>query len=89
MDALVTGAYDGDTISVDAHIWPNLVWTGSVRVLGIHTPEIQVACEQEKTRAILARGYVRDLLNEKMVRLTHIAPDKYGSRVLADVHTWE
>ena len=88
-DAFVTGAYDGDTIYVDADIWPNLIWTGSVRVLGVDTPEIQGACEQEKTRAILARDYVRNTLNEKTVRLTNVESDKYGSRVLANVHTWD
>ncbi|MCY3988855.1 MAG: excalibur calcium-binding domain-containing protein [Gammaproteobacteria bacterium] len=89
VDAYVTGAYDGDTIYVDADIWPNLIWSGSVRVFGIDTPEIQGACEQERARAILARDYVRALLNEKTVRLSHIMNDKYGTRVLADVHLYD
>ena len=88
-DALVTGAYDGDTIYVEAEVWPRMTWTGSVRVLGADTPEIRGKCEQEKTLAILARDYVRELLADKTVRLTSVGEDKYGGRVLAKVFFWE
>ena len=47
-DALVTGAYDGDTVYVEAAIWPNMTWTGGIRVLGVDTPEIRGRCELEK-----------------------------------------
>ena len=88
-DALVTGAYDGDTLSVEVDIWPNLVWTGSVRILGVDTPEIRGRCEQEKALAIAARDYVRVLLVDQTVRLTQVEDDKYGGRVLAQVFFWE
>lgn len=88
-DALVTGAYDGDTLSVEADIWPALVWVGSVRVLGMDTPEIRGQCEQEKARAILARDHVRTLLTDKTVRLTDVDNDKYGGRVVARVHLYD
>ena len=88
-DALVTGAYDGDTLYVEAAIWPSLTWTGSVRVLGVDTPEIRGKCETERTLAKAARDYVRDLLTDETVRLTQVESDKYGGRVLARVHFWE
>jgi len=88
-DALVTGAYDGDTIYVEADIWPNMTWTGGVRVLGVDTPEIRGRCQLEKNLAVIARDYVRTLLIDKTVRLTEIEKDKYGGRVLARVHFWE
>ena len=85
-DALVTGAYDGDTIYVEADIWPNMTWRGGVRVLGVDTPEIRGRCELEKNLATMARDYVRNLLIDKTVRLTHVENDKYGGRVLARVY---
>ena len=88
-DALVTGAYDGDTLYVEASIWPDLTWAGSVRVRGIDTPEIRGQCETEKTLAVAARDYVRDLLIDETVRLTQIEDDKYGGRVIARVYVRE
>ena len=84
--ALVTGAYDGDTLSVDAENWPNLVWKGNVRVRGVDAPEIRGECEQEKQLAITARDFVRDLLVGERVILTEVDIDRYGGRVLARVH---
>ena len=83
--ALVTDAYDGDTINVEAAVWPDLDWTGSVRVRGVDTPEIRGLCEQEKQLALLARDYVRDLLTDESVILTDIENDRYGGRVVAHV----
>ena len=74
-DALVTGAYDGDTLYVEAAIWPGLTWTGSVRVLGVDTPEIRGSCEVEETLAIAARDYVSNLLTDGTVRLTQVQDD--------------
>ena len=88
-DAWVTGAYDGDTIYVEAAIWPNMTWTGGVRVLGVDTPEIRGRCQLEKDLAVLSRDYVRNLLIDKTVRLTQVENDKYGGRVLARVYFWE
>ena len=83
--ALVTDAYDGDTINVKAALWPDLDWTGSVRVRGVDTPEIRGLCEQEERLAIRARDYVRDLLTDESVVLTEIEHDRYSGRVLAHV----
>ena len=83
--AVVTGAYDGDTLYVDADLWPGLIWTGSVRVKDVDAPEINGQCEKEKQWAILARNYVRELLTNKTVYLTGVENDKYGGRVVAAV----
>ena len=84
--ALVTGAYDGDTLSVDAENWPDLVWKGNVRVRGVDAPEIRGDCEQEKQLAIAARDFVRDTLVGERVILTEVENDRYGGRVLARIH---
>ena len=83
--AIVTDAYDGDTLNVEANVWPDLNWIGSVRVLGVDTPEIAGECDREKRWAIASRNYVRNLLIDETVYLTGIENDKYGGRVLANL----
>ena len=56
--ARVVSVYDGDSITVEADIWPGLVWRGSVRVDGVDTPEIRGGCDEEKRRARQARDFV-------------------------------
>ena len=87
--SLVTGAYDGDTLTVEAGIWPDLTWDGSVRILGVDTQEIRGACEVERQLAIAARDYIRDLLLDESVILANVENDKYGERVLANVYFWQ
>ena len=87
--ALVTDAYDGDTLTVQAGIWPDLTWAGSVRILGVDAPEIRGACETERQLAIVARDYLRDLLIDESVILVGAENDKYGGRVLANVYIWQ
>ncbi len=84
--ALVTNVYDGDTFTVDAEVWPDIGWTGSVRVRNVDTPEIRGACDQEKRLAVAARDYVRELLLDESVTLTEVDNDLYGGRVLAHVY---
>lgn len=84
--ALVTDVYDGDTFTVDAEVWPDIGWTGSVRVRNVDTPEIRGACDQEKLLAVAARDYVRELLIDESVTLTEVDNDLYGGRVLAHVY---
>jgi endonuclease YncB( thermonuclease family) len=83
--ALVLGAYDADTITVEAHPWPQVSIDTKVRVLGVDTPEIRGACPAEKSLAEAARDYVRDLLIGKWVTLRLITLDKYGGRFVASV----
>ena len=83
--ALVTDAYDGDTLTVEASIWPDVIWDGNVRVLGVDTPEINRQCAQERVLALAARDFVRELLIDESVNLTNIENDKFGGRIVADV----
>jgi micrococcal nuclease len=77
-------AYDGDTVTVRAWIWPGQSVETAVRVRGIDTPEIRGKCESEKVAALTARDHARQLLQEAgEVALAQIAPDKYGGRVVA------
>ena len=82
--ATVTSVYDGDTVKVQAEHWPGHTWTGSVRVLGIDTPEIRGKCPEEKIAAIAAREYVKAILGIHIM-LHNIRLGKFAGRVLADV----
>ena len=86
VNALVTDAYDGDTLTVNAEIWPDLTHVGNVRVRGVDTPEMRGQCEQERALAIAARDFVRALAVDQSVTLSEIESDLYGGRVLARVH---
>lgn len=83
--ALVSGAYDGDTIYVDAELWPGLTWNGSVRLKGVDTPEIRGQCPEEEALAIQARDFVREIVTDQLVLLADVQDDKYGGRVAAVV----
>lgn len=83
--ALVTGAWDGDTIDVAAELWLGMTWEGSVRVAGVDTPEIRGECEEERRMALQARVMVRELLVGSLVLLAGVHDDKYGGRVVATV----
>ena len=82
--ATVLSVYDGDTITVEARIWPGLTWTGRVRVRGVDTPEIRGKCSAEKAAATAARDFVRDAVGDA-VTLAGVARGKYAGRVVADV----
>lgn len=86
VSAEVQKVIDGDTLTVNAEIWPDLTHVGRVRVRGVDTPEIRGQCEQEKALALAARDFVRALLADQTVMLSEIENDLYGGRVLARVH---
>ena len=66
--ATVTSVYDGDTLKVSATIWPGITWAGSVRVLGIDTPEIRGKCRRGKGRSGQgAREFVKHALGNHFV----------------------
>lgn len=85
--ARVTRCYDGDTCTVEAQAWPGFVWHGSVRVRGVDTPEIRGQCDREKELAIVARDYVRGLVDAigDQVLLLDVQKGKYVGRVVANV----
>ena len=50
--ATVTSVYDGDTIKVQAEIWPGFIWSGSVRVLGIDTLRLEASAPRKRLRRL-------------------------------------
>lgn len=82
--ARVVSVYDGDTVRVEAAMWPGLTWTGSVRVDGVDTPEIRGKCNAEIAKAKAARDFVRARVG-KRVTLVGIKKGKYAGRVVARV----
>lgn len=85
----VVKVYDGDTITIGARMeiegkeTKNL-YQFSVRLNGIDTPELKTKNPTEKSRAILARDDLSNMILGKVVTLTDVSYDKYG-RILANV----
>ena len=86
-DVTVTNVYDGDTITIESEIWPQHFIKTNIRMYGIDTPEKtwRAKCEKEKVLALLARDYLKLLLDGASERLyiTGIKPDKYNKRFVA------
>ncbi len=82
--ARVLSVYDGDTVKVEAAMWPGLTWTGSVRVEGVDTPEIRGKCEGEKRKAVAARDFVRERVSGR-IALVNVKRGKYAGRVVARI----
>ena len=82
--ARVLSVYDGDTVKVEAAMWPGLTWTGSVRVEGVDTPEIRGKCEGEKRKAVAARDFVRESVGGR-ITLVNVKRGKYAGRVVARI----
>jgi len=84
--ATVVRVIDGDTIEVDAEVWPGLVARYAVRERGIDAPEIRrVACEEERKWGEDAKAQLEKLYPAgQIIRLDDVALDGFG-RVLADV----
>ncbi len=78
---------DGDTVVVDAQVWPQVVIAGaSIRVLGIDTPELRGKCETEKAMAQKAKAMMAEAFPPgTLVQLLGVKPDKYGGRFNARV----
>lgn len=80
----VVSNYDGDTITVRAHIWPGQTVETGVRVEGVDTPEIRGKCPKERRLAVVARDMTKRLVGAR-VQLRDIRPGKYAGRVVARV----
>ena len=77
--ATVVSVYDGDSITVEADLWPGLSWDGSIRVRGVDTPEINGECEEEERMAQEAKAFVEGLVLGKTVFLHQVhEEDRYG-----------
>ncbi|MEM6413762.1 MAG: thermonuclease family protein [Pseudomonadota bacterium] len=87
--AKVTRVIDGDTVEVDAHIWPGQTVRVAVRLKGIDAPEIfRSSCAREKALGADAKEYLVQLFeHDDAVSLFHIKEGKYAGRVVANIKT--
>src|SRR4030066_360687 len=77
-------AIDGDTIRADVPIWPGVSIDASIRVIGVDTPETNIACE--KARALAAKAFTEAWINRNSpVVISSVKPDKFGGRYVAVV----
>ncbi len=83
--ARVLNVRDGDTLEVEAHVWPLQTVTVAVRLRGIDAPELRGRCEAERTVARHARERLAELVGDGPVQLRRVTGDKYFGRVLADL----
>jgi endonuclease YncB( thermonuclease family) len=83
--AQVVRVVDGDTLEIDARIWPGQSVRTLVRVLGVDTPELRGKCENERDLALKAKNFLVQRLVGGEVQLRLIDFDKFGGRMLAQV----
>lgn len=83
--AQVVKVRDGDTVEVEAFVWPQQTVHIAVRLRGVDAPELHGKCEAEKAAAQVAKQRLADLVGDGAVQLTDISGDKYFGRVLADI----
>ena len=81
--AHVVKVRDGDTVEVEAYVWPMQSVHVAVRLRGIDAPEKRGKCEGEKAAAARATARLKQLVGTNDVYLTDISGDKYFGRVLA------
>ena len=65
--AEVLNIIDGDTIRVQAHMWPGQQWAGLIRLRGIDTLELRDQCQAEKDQAIMARDPLVSLVPPRVL----------------------
>lgn len=85
VEARVIKIRDGDTIMVEAFIWPMQSVHVAVRLRGIDAPEHRGGCAAEKAAAQVATDRLKQLVGAGNVSLTDISGDKYFGRVLASL----
>lgn len=83
--ARVVKVRDGDTVEVEAFIWPMQSVHVAVRLRGIDAPEHRGGCGAEKAAAQVATDRLTQLVGGGNVTLTGISGDKYFGRVLASL----
>ena len=76
----VYDVHDGDTVKVLID-YKNVLFNVSIRVQGINTPEISRCSELEKMAGIRVTEYVKEILENKVVKLYCTKWDKYGGRI--------
>ncbi|GEO80746.1 thermonuclease family protein [Pararhodospirillum oryzae] len=87
IEAQVLRVIDGDTVEVQALIWPDHQVITAVRVEGIDTPERRGKCPAERALAEQATARVAALVTAAGagVRLWSVRNGKYAGRVVAAI----
>jgi endonuclease YncB( thermonuclease family) len=81
--------YDGDTVDVRLPILPRPLDKLRIRIGGIDTAEIGkgAKCPEEQVKALAAKLYLESLLaGATEIRVYGFKWDKYGGRLLGDLH---
>jgi endonuclease YncB( thermonuclease family) len=82
---LSSSAVDGDTIRIQARVWPNILVEEHVRLLGIDTPEMKAAAPCERVMAQKAKDATTAILTAgKHITVSSNSRDSFG-RILGDV----
>lgn len=87
VEARVVKVRDGDTVEVEAFVWPMQTVSVAVRLRHVDAPELRGKCERERDAARRARDRLADLAGDGVVEIRHVAGDKYFGRVLAEMGT--
>ncbi len=82
--ATVVKVIDGDTLEVEARIWPDQLVRTAVRLDGIDAPELRGECDGERSLARRARDELAATAGRDVL-LLQVRHDKYGGRVVARV----
>jgi endonuclease YncB( thermonuclease family) len=81
--ATPTYVVDGDTFSATMRIWPGLVASERVRVLGVDTPEVNKKATREA--GLVSKAYAKAWLEKGDVELDVLCERDNLSRILAHV----
>ena len=82
--AKIIRVIDGDTIDVEALIWPDIGVKTQIRLSGVDTPEIDGKCKAEKGLAYKAKKFLIKHIGRSVV-LYNIRHGKYAGRMVAKV----
>ena len=86
--AKVIRIIDGDTIQVEAMIWPGQYIKTYIRINGIDTPEHKGKCEKEKILAKKATLLLKNTIPDAQpILLYNVKNGKFAGRVVADIKT--
>jgi micrococcal nuclease len=77
-NAKVTNVVDGDTIDVQIDLGFSIFINQRIRLNGINTPEIHSTNENEKSKGILAKLRLKELVDGKDIKLITIKKEKFG-----------
>lgn len=76
---------DGDTVEVNATIWPGQAVRALVRLRDLDTPEHRAPCAQARHTAKRAQQRLDGLLRSGSLALVHVSTGKYAGRVIASL----